>query len=100
MSQDTTDEPTTPLEAARWHRVDEDDLPQEGRVRSVVVDGQRIALSRGGGSYGALENRCPHQGGPLAEGSIEQGWLRCLWPGYVYPAANRCPPEGFSDGVL
>src|SRR3954447_16101788 len=77
MSQDTTDEPSTPLEAARWHRVDDDDLPQEGRVRSVVVDGQSIALSRCGGTYGALENRCPHQGGPLGEGSIEQGWLRC-----------------------
>src|SRR3954470_17190664 len=99
MSQDTTDEPTTPLEAARWHRVDDDDLPQEGRVRSVVVDGQSIALSRCGGTYGALENRCPHQGGPLGEGSIEQGWLRCPWHGYDYDPATGRPPEGFSDGV-
>src|SRR4051794_3375891 len=65
MSQDTTDKAITPFEAARWHRVADDDLPQEGRVRSVVVDGQSIALSRCGGTYGALENRSPHQGGPL-----------------------------------
>src|SRR3954454_23205208 len=99
MSQDTTDKAITPLEAARWHRVADDDLPQEGRVRSVVVDGQSIALSRCGGTYGALENRCPHQGGPLGEGSIEQGWLRCPWHGYDYDPATGRPPEGFSDGV-
>jgi pyruvate oxidase len=99
MSQYTTDQPITPLDAARWHRVADDDLPQEGRVRSVVVDGQSIALSRCGGTYGALENRCPHQGGPLGEGSIEQGWLRCPWHGYDYDPATGRPPEGFSDGV-
>jgi len=99
MSQDTTDKAITPFEAARWHRVADDDLPQEGRVRSVVVDGQSIALSRCGGTYGALENRCPHQGGPLGEGSIEQGWLRCPWHGYDYDPATGRPPEGFSDGV-
>src|SRR4051795_6538369 len=99
MSQDTTDKAITPFEAARWHRVADDDLPQEGRVRSVVVDGRSIALSRCGGTYGALENRCPHQGGPLAEGSIEQGWLRCPWHGYDYDPATGRPPEGFSAGV-
>src|SRR4051795_8445093 len=99
MSQDTTDKAITPFEAARWHRVADDDLPQEGRVRSVVVDGRSIALSRCGGTYGALENRCPHQGGPLGEGSIEQGWLRCPWHGYDYDPATGRPPEGFSDGV-
>src|SRR4051795_13538157 len=100
MSQDTTDKAITPFEAARWHRVADDDLPQEGRVRSVVVDGQSIALSRCGGTYGALENRCPHQGGPLGEGSIEQGWLRCPWHGYDYDPTTGRPPEGFTDAPV
>lgn len=55
-----------------WHRVDPADVPDDGRVRSVVVDGRTVALSRCGATLGALENRCPHQGGPLGEGSIEK----------------------------
>jgi len=82
-----------------WHRVDPADLPDDGRVRSVVVDGRTVALSRCGAWLGALENRCPHQGGPLGEGSIEKGLLRCPWHGYDYDPLTGKPPEGFSDGV-
>jgi thiamine pyrophosphate-dependent acetolactate synthase large subunit-like protein/nitrite reductase/ring-hydroxylating ferredoxin subunit len=82
-----------------WHRVDPADVPDEGRVRTVMVDGRGVALSRCGARLGALENRCPHQGGPLGEGSIEKGWLRCPWHGYDYDPMTGRPPEGFSDGV-
>ena len=82
-----------------WRRVDPVDVPAEGRVRSVVVDGQSVALTRCGGRFGALENRCPHQGGPVGEGSIENGWLRCPWHGYDYDPVSGKPPEGFTDAV-
>jgi pyruvate oxidase len=80
-----------------WHRVEPVDVPDDGRVRSVTVDGRSIALARCGERLGALENRCPHQGGPLGEGSIEKGWLRCPWHGYDYDPITGLPPEGFSD---
>jgi pyruvate oxidase len=83
----------------QWHRVDPADIPDEGRVRTVVVDGHAVALTRCAGQLGALDNRCPHQGGPLGEGSIEKGWLRCPWHGYDYHPTTGRPPEGFSDGV-
>ena len=82
-----------------WHRVEQVDVPDEGRVRSVVVHGRTVALARCGGRLGALENRCPHQGGPLGEGSIENGWLRCPWHGYDYDPLTGRPPEGFTDGA-
>jgi pyruvate oxidase len=82
-----------------WHRVDAADVPEDGRVGSVVVDGRPVALTRCGGSLGALENRCPHQGGPVGEGSIENGWLRCPWHGYDYDPLTGRPPEGFTDAV-
>src|SRR2546427_12019681 len=75
-----------------WHRVDPVDVPEDGRVRSVVVDGRSVALARCGARLGALENRCPHQGGPLGEGTIEKGMLRCPWHGYDY-----CPLDGSSE---
>src|SRR5580765_838462 len=86
-------------EQARWVQVRDVDVPTDGRVRSVVVDGRSIAMSRCGGQLGALENKCPHQGGPLGEGSIEKGLLRCPWHGDDYDPLTGVPPEGFADAV-
>src|SRR3954447_95915 len=75
-----------------WHRVaDLDELP-EGRVKTVTAGHHSLALTHHDGRYGALSNRCPHQGGPLGEGTIENGLLRCPWHGYDY-----CPLTGGSE---
>ena len=80
-----------------WHKVAElDDLP-DGRVRTVTVGTRSLALTRVGDRYGALDNHCPHQGGPLGEGSIEKGLLRCPWHGYDYDPLTGTPPPGFTD---
>ncbi|MGZ6929792.1 MAG: thiamine pyrophosphate-dependent enzyme [Acidimicrobiia bacterium] len=80
-----------------WHKVaDLDDLP-DGRVRTVLAGRHSLALTRVGDAYGALDNHCPHQGGPLGEGSIEKGLLRCPWHGYDYDPLTGTPPAGFSD---
>ncbi|MEP7054105.1 MAG: thiamine pyrophosphate-binding protein [Actinomycetota bacterium] len=83
-----------------WHRISPSDVPDEGRVNTTVVAGRSVALTRCGGTLGALENRCPHQGGPVGEGSIEGGWLRCPWHGYDYNPLTGQPPEGFTDAVM
>src|SRR5689334_10009014 len=80
-----------------WHEVPAQDVPDEGRVRSVTIDGRSVALTRCGGRLGALENRCPHQGGPLGEGSIEDGLLRCPWHGYDYDPITGIPPGELAD---
>ena len=81
--------------SATWHRLDE--VPDEGRVRTAIVDGRSVAVTRCSGRVGALDNHCPHQGGPLGEGSIENGLLRCPWHGYDYDPTTGRPPAGFSD---
>ena len=84
-------------DALTWHRVaGVTELP-EGRVKTVVAGRHTLALTHFEGRYGALSNRCPHQGGPLGEGTIEKGMLRCPWHGYDY-----CPLTGespFGDSV-
>jgi len=83
----------------QWHRVlDADDLP-EGRVTTVTVGRRSLAVSHHEGRYGAIDNRCPHQGGPLGEGSIEKGWLRCPWHGYDYHPCTGQAPQGSDDEV-
>jgi pyruvate oxidase len=80
-----------------WHRVaDLDELP-EGRVKTVTAGRKSLALTHYEGTYSALDNHCPHQGGPLGEGSIEKGWLRCPWHGYDYSPHTGTPPPGFVD---
>jgi len=88
---------TTAAPDGDWHRVAV--VPAEGRVHTATLDGRSVALSRCGGRVGALDNHCPHQGGPLGEGSIEGGLLRCPWHGYDYDPVTGRPPAGFSDAV-
>ncbi|MCP4204744.1 MAG: Rieske 2Fe-2S domain-containing protein [bacterium] len=81
-----------------WRKVLEPDELAEGRVTPVTCGHQTVCLTRFKGEYGALDNRCPHQGGPLGEGSIENGLLRCPWHGWDYdPLTGKAP--GFDDGV-
>ena len=80
-----------------WHKIAEPNEMGDGRVRTATVDGRTLAVSRVGDRYGVLDNHCPHQGGPLGEGSIENGWLRCPWHGYDYDPLTGVPPVGFSD---
>src|SRR6476661_9653258 len=91
----TTDERTAAERTTSWHRIDA--VPDEGRVQTAIVDGRSVAVTRCGGRVGALDNHCPHQGGPLGEGSIENGLLRCPWHGYDYDPTTGRPPAGFSD---
>jgi len=80
-----------------WHRVAAPDALADGRVTTVQAGHRSLALTRVAGRYGALDNRCPHQGGPLGEGSIEKGLLRCPWHGYDYDPLTGSPPPPFSD---
>lgn len=82
-----------------WHKVlDNQHELAENRVMTVTADTTDICLSRYKGELTALQNKCPHQGGPLGEGSIEKGMLRCPWHGWDF-----CPHGGssgdYDDGL-
>lgn len=83
----------------QWHKALEPDELPEGRVKSVTIDKDTLCMTHYEGQYGALDNRCPHQGGPLGEGSIENGLLRCPWHGWDYCPLSGKPPGDFDDGV-
>ena len=82
-----------------WHKVLENkEELSENRVMTVTAGNKQIALSNFEGKICALDNRCPHQGGPLGEGSIENGILRCPWHGWDYhPCTGKVPD--YDDGV-
>ena len=82
-----------------WHRIDPGEL-EVGRITTVVVGNRALAISRTADGWGALDNHCPHQGGPLGDGEIDdRGWVICPWHGYEYDPLSGAPPEGFSDAA-
>ncbi len=83
-----------------WHKVldSKEELP-EGRVKTATVNHKGICLTHFEGKISALDNKCPHQGGPLGEGSIENGLLRCPWHGWDFHPCTGKPPGGYDDGV-
>jgi nitrite reductase/ring-hydroxylating ferredoxin subunit/uncharacterized membrane protein len=56
------------------------DLRQD-ELRSVDANGVPIVLVRRGGAIYALGEVCAHLGGPLSQGTLEDGTVRCPWHG-------------------
>ncbi|SHG85789.1 thiamine pyrophosphate-dependent enzyme [Flagellimonas flava] len=83
-----------------WYKVldNKKELP-EGRVKTVTAAHKGICLTHFEGKFSALDNKCPHQGGPLGEGSIENGMLRCPWHGWDFHPQTGIPPGGYDDGI-
>lgn len=82
-----------------WVKVDPGGLVED-RVTTVVAAGRAVCLTRTAAGYGALDNHCPHQGGPLGDGQILDGYVICPWHAYEYDPVSGKPPPGFSDGAV
>jgi 3-phenylpropionate/trans-cinnamate dioxygenase ferredoxin subunit len=52
------------------------DVPDPGK-QVVEVDDRLVALFRVGGTFYALDDVCTHDGGPLAEGTLEDHRIAC-----------------------
>jgi nitrite reductase/ring-hydroxylating ferredoxin subunit len=53
-------------------------IPENGAI-GVEVQGKRLALVNLGGEIYALDDDCPHEGGPLSEGQIVGEEIECPW---------------------
>lgn len=71
----------------------------DGRGKTVMVDGRRIALYRHRDRVFALSNVCRHQGGPLGEGRILDGCVTCPWHGWSYQPEDGCSPPPFTERI-
>jgi len=48
-----------------------------GEGRALTVGGHRIALFRTAGGWYALDDACPHRGGPLSDGIVADACVTC-----------------------
>jgi nitrite reductase/ring-hydroxylating ferredoxin subunit len=76
----------TTFEAAPegWADVLAEDELVEGKPRCVNADGTAVMVVRHGGELYALSEHCAHLGGPLHEGTIENGTVTCPWHESVF----------------
>ena len=54
------------------------DVPP-GTGKAVEVEGKSIALFNVAGTFCAIDNTCPHEGGPLGEGALVGEVVTCPW---------------------
>jgi len=66
-----------------------DEIPA-GAGKTVEVHGVRIALFNVDGSFYAVDNTCPHAGGPLGEGKLSGNVVECPWHGWKF---DVCPGQ-------
>jgi len=60
------------------------ELPPVGEVREFTAAGRALCVANVDGSISVLDGVCPHEGGPLGEGIIEEGRAVCPWHGYAF----------------
>ena len=80
-----------------WIQITEMANIPEKEGRTLELGSLSIALFNLGGRFVALENRCPHKGGPLADGIVGgttvtcplHNWRVCLETGLVTRPVRR-----------
>lgn len=78
---------------ARFIRVGKVSDVEPGTCMSVDADGHGVALCNVNGTLYALDNTCPHAGGPLGEGLLTGDVVECPWHGWRYNVRTGKRPE-------
>lgn len=76
-----------------------------GSFKAVGLARKRLIIVNLGEEYRAFDARCPHQGGPLEEGTLFQSVLTCPWHHWTFDVStgenifprNVFPSERLSD---
>ncbi len=55
-----------------------------GEAKAYIVGDREVAVFNVDGAFYAIENSCPHQGGPLAEGFIDGPIVTCPWHAWCF----------------
>lgn len=60
------------------------EVPAEGEVAEFAVQGRALCVAHVNGAIAVLDGVCPHEGGPLGEGIVEDGRVVCPWHAYAF----------------
>ncbi len=60
------------------------DIPKGKGLMITTAEGKEIALFCIDEEVYAIDNHCPHLGGPLAQGELEEDTVTCPWHGWRF----------------
>ncbi len=66
-----------------------------GQAKQITVGDRTLALFNVNGTFHALDDTCPHVGGPLSEGTVANNEVECPWHGARFSlttGGHLCPP--------
>lgn len=70
---------------AQWVRLcGSHEAPKSGEVMEAEASGVAICLANVEGRLSALDNVCPHRGGPLGGGWLEDDAVVCPWHSWAF----------------
>jgi nitrite reductase (NADH) small subunit len=69
------------------------EVPVEGEVAEFMVQGRALCVAQVNGTIAVLDGTCPHEGGPLGEGIIEEGRVVCPWHAYAFDLKSGDSPN-------
>ena len=75
---------------------------QPSHMKEVQVDGESICIVNVKGKYYAIGNICTHEGGPLADGTLEGYEVECPWHGSKFDVRTgevKEPPASEPESV-
>ncbi len=83
---------------AEWVRVCSlEDFPPGAQREVECGMGEPVALFNVAGKIYAISGLCPHEGGPLAEGHVEDGSVYCIAPGMRGAFHSRPAPSPLTN---
>lgn len=56
----------------------------------MTAGGRVLCVARVAGELVAMDNVCPHRGGPLGQGLVEDGRIVCPWHAWAFDAKTGC----------
>lgn len=59
-----------------------------GQGKVMEVAGKQLALFNVEGKVHAMDNLCPHRGGPLGDGPLMGTTVTCPWHGWQFDCTN------------
>ena len=60
------------------------ELPEAGKMKEIFAAGKMLCVANVDGEICVMDNVCLHWGGPLGQGTIENGKVVCPWHGWQF----------------
>jgi nitrite reductase (NADH) small subunit/3-phenylpropionate/trans-cinnamate dioxygenase ferredoxin subunit len=71
-----------------WQSVARADEIKPGTGKTVELSGRKLAIFNVDGKFHAIDDVCPHRGGPLGEGFLEGKNVTCPWHAWEFDVTS------------